>query len=71
MVNVDAQQINICLRQLYGDNQETRINAINQHGEIGDAPSLKELWEMLKYISKDHQALIIAVGMLKKEREIK
>lgn len=71
MAKADTQQINIYLRQLYDDNQETRINAINQLGEIGDELCLMELREMLKYISKEHQALIIAVGKLKKELGIK
>lgn len=67
----DDQQINDCLSQLYDDDQEARINAINQLGEIGDELCLKELREQLKYISKEHQALIIAVGKLKKSLGIK
>lgn len=67
----DDQQINDCLSQLYDDDQEVRINAINQLGEIGDELCLKELREQLKYISKEHQALIIAVGKLKKSLGIK
>lgn len=65
------RQINIYLRQLYDDDQEIRINAIDQLGEIGDELCLKELREQLKYISQEHQALIIAVGKLKRTLGIK
>jgi HEAT repeat protein len=58
------RQINKYLRQLYDDDQETRIDAIDRLGEIGDELCLKELREQMKYISKEHHALIIAVGKL-------
>lgn len=65
------RQINLYLRQLYDDDQEVRISAINRLGEIGDELCLKELREQLKYISKEHHALIIAVGKLKRTLGIK
>lgn len=65
------RQINIYLRQLYDGDQEIRINAIDHLGEVGDELCLKELREQLKYISKEHQALIIAVGKLKRTLGIK
>jgi HEAT repeat protein len=71
MIPLDDQQVNTCLHQLYDDDQEIRINAINQLGESGDELCLKELREKLKFISREHQALIIAVGKLKKELGIK
>jgi HEAT repeat protein len=71
MASLDDQQINTCLRQIYDEDQEIRINAINQLGETGDELCLKELREILKYNSKEHQALIIAVGKLKKRLDIK
>lgn len=64
-------QIDLLLRQLYDDDREIRINAITQLGEVGDEICLAELRELLKYISKEHKALIIAVGRLKKELGIK
>ena len=65
------RQINIYLRQLYDGDQEIRINAIDHLGEVGDELCLKELRDQLKYISKEHQALIIAVGKLKRTLGIK
>lgn len=65
------RQINIYLRQLYDGDQEIRINAIDHLGEVGDELCLKELREQLKYISKEHQALIVAVGKLKRTLGIK
>lgn len=65
------QNIDQYLRQLYDDDQEVRIDAINQLGEIGDELCLKELREVLKYMNKEHQALIIAVGKLKTKLGIK
>jgi HEAT repeat protein len=56
---------------LYDEDNEVRINAINQLGESGDEQCLKELRERLKSLSKEHLALIIAVGRLKKELGIK
>jgi hypothetical protein len=71
MTPLEDQQVNTYLHQLYDDDQEIRINAINQLGESGDELCLKELREKLKFISREHLALIIAVGKLKKELGIK
>jgi HEAT repeat protein len=68
---MNDQEINKFLRQLYDDDQEVRINAINHPGEIGDEICPKELREQLKYVSKELQALIVAVGKLKKELGVK
>lgn len=61
------QQIDTLVRQMYDDDQDVRIEAITQLGEIGDELCLKELREQLKYISREQRALIIAVGKLNKE----
>ena len=68
---LNDQQINHYLRQIYDEDQDVRINAINQLGDNGDEICLEELRVLLKYISKEHQALIIAVGKLKKTLGIK
>jgi HEAT repeat protein len=68
---MDDQLINKWIRELYDEDQEIRINAINQLGDTGDELCLKELRERLKNISKEHMALIIAIGKLKKELGIK
>jgi HEAT repeat protein len=68
---MDDQLINKYIRELDNEDAEVRINAINQLGETGDELCLKELRERLKNLSKEHLALIIAVGKLKKELGIK
>ena len=71
MSDYKDQLINQYLRGLYSEDQETRINAINQLGETGDELCLKELREILKNTSREHQALIIEVGKLKQALGIK
>jgi HEAT repeat protein len=71
MISFDDRQISGYLQQIYDEEQETRINAINQLGEIGDELCLKELREILKLNSREHQALIIAVGKLKRKLNLK
>jgi len=68
---MNDQVINKCIRELDDEDQEVRINAINQLGESGDELCLKELRARLKSISREHLALIISVGKLKKEFGIK
>jgi len=68
---MDDQLINRFLRQLDDEDPEVRINAINKLGETGDELCLKELRGRLKNISSEHQALIIAVGKLKKSLGLK
>jgi len=68
---MDDESINIFLRQLDDEDPIVRINAINKLGETGDELCLQELRKRLKEISPEHQALIIAVGKLKKNRGLK
>jgi HEAT repeat protein len=68
---MDDELINSFLRQLDEEDPTVRINAINQLGETGDELCLQELRKRLKEISPEHQALIIAVGKLKKSLGIK
>lgn len=71
MINANDQQINFYIRKLDDENQAIRIDAITQLGEIGDELCLKELRERLKYFSKEYQALILAIGKLKKILDVK
>lgn len=71
MNEFEDQELDYFLRKLDDENQSVRINAIKHLGEIGDELCLKELRERLKEVTKEHQALIIAVGRLKKELGIK
>jgi HEAT repeat protein len=68
---MDDQVLNDFLRQLDDEFPEIRINAINQLGETGDELVLTELRRRLKDMTQEHQALIIAVGKLKKSLGIK
>jgi HEAT repeat protein len=68
---MDDQLINNYLGQLDDEILDIRINAINHLGETGDELCLKELRKRLKDISRECQALIIAVGKLKKSLGIK
>lgn len=67
----EDKQINDCLHNLSSEDQRMRIAAINKLGDIGDELCLKELREQLKELSVEHQALIIAVGKLKRKLGIK
>jgi HEAT repeat protein len=68
---MDDQLINTFIRDLDDEIPDVRINAINQLGDIGDELCLKELRERLRVMTPEHQALIIAVGKLKKNFGIK
>jgi HEAT repeat protein len=68
---MDDRRINKYIRELDDEDQEVRISAINQLGETGDELCLKELRARLKSTSREHLALIIAVGKLKKDLGIK
>jgi HEAT repeat protein len=70
-IKMNDQIITKLIRELDDEDQEVRINAINQLGDTGDELCLKELRERLRNSSKEHMALIIAVGKLKKELGIK
>ena len=64
---MDDQVLNKYIREMYDEDEIIRVEAINQLGEIGDELCLRELRERLKFITCEHQALIIAVGKLKKK----
>jgi HEAT repeat protein len=70
-IKMNDQIITKLIRELDDEDQEVRINTINQLGDTGDELCLKELRERLRNSSKEHMALIIAVGKLKKELGIK
>jgi hypothetical protein len=71
MSNLDDNQINSLLADLYSDDHYIRINAIHQSGETADELCLKGLRKQLKYITREHQSLIIATWKLKKKLGIK
>jgi len=69
-VNKPAQ-ISDLLEWLDSDNLEERVTAIQALGEIGDERALKLLRERLALVGKEHYALIVAVGKLKKRLRVK
>jgi HEAT repeat protein len=71
MITNNDEQINILLRKLADEDDLIRIAAINELGEVGDELCLQELREKLKYINNEYQALIIAVGKLKRKLGVK
>lgn len=71
MASLSDYQLSKYICQLDDTDQDTRIRAINFLGESGDELCLKELRERLSMVNREHLALIIAVGKLKKELNIK
>jgi len=71
MNKLEEADVNHCLRDLFNEDQNVRINAINQLGEFGDELCLQELKEQLKHVNNEHQALIIAIDKLKHKFSIK
>jgi HEAT repeat protein len=61
----------ILIRQLDSDDLHKRVKAIETLGEIGDELCLQELRTRMRYIHEEYQALIIAVGTLKKRLHVK
>jgi len=56
---------------LTDDDLKTRITAVEFLGEIGNKESLRLLRERLAIIGKEHEALVIAVGKLKRKLGVK
>ena len=71
MISVNEPDIDKLLRQLYDDNDNVRIKAINKLGDIGDELCLKDLRERLRLVNEEHMALIVAVGKLKRKLGVK
>jgi len=53
------------------ENPEERLTAIRILGEMGDAEALTALRARLKIVSTKDQALIVAVGKLKRRLKVK
>ena len=61
-----TKQIEQLAQMLDSGNLEQRVTAIETLGEIGDAAMLRRLRERLALVGKEHHALIVAVGKLKR-----
>lgn len=59
------------LAMLASDNLDERVTAIEALGEIGDERALKMLRERLALVSKEHHALVVAVGKMKRKLGVK
>ncbi len=62
------QQTAELLDALSSDRLEDRVTAIQVLGEIGGAEALGRLREHMKTISREHYALYVAIGKLKRKR---
>ena len=71
MKSYEDRQIDDCIHKLDDPDPEVRIRAIDLLGDIGDELCLKELRERLRKMTNEHQALIIAVGKLKRSQGIR
>jgi hypothetical protein len=70
MNTIGEIQTNRYLRELFDENQEVRLNAINQLGELGDELCLEELQRNLHFITMERQALITAITRLKNKLNV-
>ena len=68
---IRAKQIEQIAQVLESENLEQRVTAVETLGEIGDADVLRRLREQLVLVGKEHYALIVAVGKLKKRLGVK
>ena len=53
------------------DDLDERLTAIEVLGENGDEEALRALRKRMTIIAKEHQALVIAVGKLKRKLGVK
>lgn len=65
------EQLAELLAMLESESQQERLTAIRVLGEIGDLVALQKLRERLDPVNRELQALIIAVGKLKKQLGVK
>lgn len=61
----DDEALATLLRQLESDSREERLRAIDRLSEMGDETALEALRARLHAVSREHQALIIAIGTLR------
>ena len=60
-----ANDIQALLAQLESADREERLAAIDALTHVGDETALAVLRERLSLVSREHQALIIAIGTLR------
>jgi HEAT repeat protein len=67
----ETEQLSKLLKLLDSDNLDDGVAAAQALGEIGDENTLRLLRERLAAVSKEHYALVVAVGKLKKRLGVK
>jgi HEAT repeat protein len=63
-----AQQdidLGILLAKLESSERATRMEAIDELSRVGDEEALEALRDRLRFVSREHQALIISIGTLR------
>jgi HEAT repeat protein len=66
-----SEQIEELLSTLRSDNLEERLTAIQVLGEIGTERALGALRERMKVVSREHYALYVAIGKLKRKLHVR
>ena len=66
-VKQEAEQLALAvlLEQLESPDRQTRLEAIEALSQQGDEAALEAMRERLRLVSREHQALIIAIGTLR------
>lgn len=66
-----TKQIGELLEMFTSDDLDERLTAIEVLGEIGDEEALRALRERMAIVAKEHHALVIAIGKLKRKLGVK
>ncbi len=59
------EELSELLAQLESPDRETRLAAIERLTRVGDELALEAMRDRLRRVSREHQALIIAIGTLR------
>ena len=71
MTMARSEQVAELLESLSSDELDVRVTAIQVLGDIGDAEGLRRLRERMKVVSREHYALYVAIGKLKRKLHVK
>ena len=66
-----TEQIGELFEMLASDDLDERLTAIEVLGEIGGEEALRALGERMAIVVKEHYALVVAVGKLKRRLGVK
>jgi hypothetical protein len=71
LIMSDPEETNKLLEMLSSSDLGNRLFGIEILGEVGDERVLHALRERMNDVAKEHQALVIAIGKLKRKLGIK